>query len=99
MRSCRRQSLPPLPSVHLRSYSAGKPAPSKPRPYEPEKPLVSARPKASQDGTRLANLPKKEEGRQGVKAPYIRLAVGVVFIGAVVYSMVAPLAITAPPFG
>ncbi|KAL8994537.1 MAG: hypothetical protein Q9169_005520 [Polycauliona sp. 2 TL-2023] len=87
--------LPSLPTAQSRYYAAGKSStPPKARPYEPEKPLVSTRPKASQDADRLANLPKKEEGKQGVRAPFTRIAVGVVFIGAIYTS---PLQMTEAP--
>ncbi|KAL8677311.1 MAG: hypothetical protein Q9186_006244 [Xanthomendoza sp. 1 TL-2023] len=73
------QILPSPRSVQVRCYAAAKPpSPRQPRPYESEKPLVSSRPRPSQDTAALADLVKKKnEGRKGVMAPYIRLGVGV----------------------
>ncbi|KAL8814434.1 MAG: hypothetical protein Q9223_006336 [Gallowayella weberi] len=83
--------LPSSRSIQVRCYaSAKKPSPPKPRPYEPEKPLVSSRPKQSEDTASLLKLMKKEknEGRRGIMAPRIRLGVGV---------LTSPLQLTEAP--
>ncbi|KAL8690043.1 MAG: hypothetical protein Q9218_004428 [Villophora microphyllina] len=92
----------PLLALQIRYYARNKPnPPPKPRPYEPkpEKPLVSSTPETSPDA---APPPppqfRREKGRKGVWAPKTRLAVGVVFIGAMAYSMLtSPLQLTEAP--
>ncbi|KAI4140601.1 MAG: hypothetical protein LQ341_003768 [Variospora aurantia] len=93
-----RRTTSPLSSTQIHFFATGKP-PSKPRPYEPEKPLVSSRSKTSQDATSLpSNSRSQQTKNRGVAAPYWRLSIGVVLIGSIVYSMfTSPLQLTEAP--
>ncbi|KAI4126715.1 MAG: hypothetical protein LQ338_003618 [Usnochroma carphineum] len=79
----------PLQSTQIRFFATGK-SPPKPRPYEPEKPLVSSRHRSSQDAVSpSAPRPQRKKEYNGVYAPYWRLGIGVVLLGSIVYSMVS----------
>ncbi len=91
-----------------RCYSNGRstgPAP-KPLPFKPKqepKPLVQAKPttQAKSQGSPLNQIgnsssrPNAQQDRRGVYAPYLRLSLGVVLIGSIIYSMVCT---PVPPF-
>ncbi|KAL8866587.1 MAG: hypothetical protein Q9174_006214, partial [Haloplaca sp. 1 TL-2023] len=95
------QNLSRVKATRLRFFATPSPRPPpKPRPYEGEKPLVSSKPKTSYDAASpspTTSLPKGQKGG-GVFAPKVRLAVGVVLIGAIGYSMLtSPVQLTEAP--
>lgn len=91
-----RRQLYKLPDLRYYSDSRPSTAAPKPLPFKPKqepKPLVQVKPTAAsksqesplkQDGT--SSYAKQEP--KGVYAPYLRISVGVVLIGSIVYSMV-----------
>ncbi|KAI4094867.1 MAG: hypothetical protein LQ344_001912 [Seirophora lacunosa] len=86
-----RPTTTPLSSTRIHFFATGKPPP-KPRPYGPEKPLVSSKSKTPQSVTPLPTAPRSRQKKN--RGAYLRLSIGVVLIGSIFTS---PLQLTEAP--